>query len=388
MSKRDYYEILGVARGASADELKKAYRTLAMKHHPDRNPDDAEAAEKFRDINEAYDVLKDDQKRAAYDQYGHAAFEGGMGGGPRGGFGGGGFSFNFEDLFGGNVADMMEEMFGGGGGRRSSAGPGRGNDLRYNMEINLEEAFTGKVTTITIPSAVVCEDCKGTGGEGGAQPVTCSHCNGSGKIRTQQGFFTVERTCPHCQGLGKTIKTPCRSCGGTGRIAKEKTLQVTIPAGVENGTRIRLSGEGDLGVRGGPNGDLYIFISVRPHRLFQRDGANIHCQVPVPMVTATLGGSVEVPTIDGVLTKVSIPAGTQSMTQFRLRDKGMTILQSKSRGDMFLQVMVETPVNLTAEQKRLLEEFNKAGVQEAQHNPFTAGFMDKVKDIWKDLTAS
>ncbi|MGE4279912.1 MAG: molecular chaperone DnaJ [Magnetospirillum sp.] len=380
MSKRDYYEVLGAEKGASADELKKAYRKLAMQYHPDRNPDNPDAAEKFKELNEAYDVLKDEQKRAAYDRFGHAAFDGGMGGGGgRGGFdfggGGGGFSDLFEEMFG----DFM------GGGRRGQAS-GRGSDLRFNMEISLEDSFTGKTTTITIPSSAPCESCNGTGGKDGSQPTTCGTCHGHGKVRAQQGFFTIERTCPTCQGLGKVIKDPCRVCGGQGKVRKDKTLSVTIPAGVEDGTRIRLAGEGEAGMRGAPPGDLYIFLSVKPHRLFQRDGANIYCRVPIPMTIAALGGTVDVPTIEGSMTKVTIPAGTQSGNQFRLKSKGMSVLRSPARGDMFIQAMVETPVNLTDRQKELLKEFDEAGDKDAKHNPESEGFFAKVKELWKDLT--
>lgn len=378
MSKRDYYEVLGVERGASADELKKAYRKLAMQYHPDRNPDNPEAADKFKELNEAYDVLKDEQKRAAYDRFGHAAFDGGMGGGGgRGGFdfgGGGGFSDLFEEMFG----DFM-------GGRRGQSS-GRGSDLRFNMDISLEDAFAGKTTTITVPSSAPCDSCNGTGGKDGAQPTTCGTCHGHGKVRAQQGFFTIERTCPTCQGQGRVIKDPCRVCGGQGRVRKDKTLSVTIPAGVEDGTRIRLAGEGEAGTRGAPPGDLYIFLSIKPHRLFQRDGANIYCRVPIPMTTAALGGTVDVPTIDGTMTKVTIPPGTQSGNQFRLKSKGMSVLRSPARGDMFIQAMVETPVNLTARQQELLREFEAAGDQDGKHNPESEGFFAKVKELWKDLT--
>jgi molecular chaperone DnaJ len=379
MSKRDYYEVLGAERGASADELKKAYRKLAMQYHPDRNPDNPDAADKFKELNEAYDVLKDEQKRAAYDRFGHAAFENGMGGGRgQGGFsdfgGGGGFSDLFEEMFG----DFM-------GGRRGAA-TGRGNDLRFNMDISLEDAFAGKSTTITVPSSAPCESCKGTGGKDGAQPTTCGTCHGHGKVRAQQGFFTIERTCPTCQGMGKVIKDPCRVCGGQGRVRKDKTLQVTIPAGVEEGTRIRLSGEGEAGARGAPAGDLYIFLSIKPHRIFQRDGANIYCRVPIPMTTAALGGVIDVPTIDGSMTKVTISPGTQSGNQFRLKSKGMSVLRSPARGDMFIQAMVETPVNLTARQQELLKEFDAAGDTDGKHNPESEGFFAKVKELWKDLT--
>ncbi|CDL00114.1 chaperone Hsp40, co-chaperone with DnaK [Magnetospirillum gryphiswaldense MSR-1 v2] len=381
MSKRDYYEVLGAERGASADELKKAYRKLAMQYHPDRNPDNPDAADKFKELNEAYDVLKDEQKRAAYDRFGHAAFENGMGGGrgPGGGFsdfgGGGGFSDLFEEMFG----DFM------GGGRRGQA-TGRGSDLRFNMDISLEDAFAGKSTTITVPSSAPCEPCKGTGAKDGAQPTTCGTCHGHGKVRAQQGFFTIERTCPTCQGMGKVIKDPCRVCGGQGKVRKDKTLQVTIPAGVEEGTRIRLAGEGEAGTRGAPAGDLYIFLSIKPHRLFQRDGANIYCRVPIPMTTAALGGAIDVPTIEGAMTKVTIPPGTQSGNQFRLKSKGMSVLRSPARGDMFIQAMVETPVNLTDRQKELLKEFETAGDKDTKHNPESEGFFAKVKELWKDLT--
>ncbi len=378
MSKRDFYEVLGVAKGASADELKKAYRKLAMQFHPDRNPDDPKAAEKFRELNEAYDVLKDDQKRAAYDRYGHAAFEqGGFGGGGRGGFGGDSHFSGFADIF--------DEMFGEFmGGRRGGGQAGaRGSDLRYDMEITMEEAFAGKASEIKIPSSVQCDDCGGSGGANGSQPVECGTCRGAGKIRATQGFFTIERTCPTCQGMGKVIKDPCKGCGGTGRKRKEKTLSVTIPAGVEDGTRIRLSGEGEAGMRGAPNGDLYIFLSVQRHRLFQREGANIHCRVPLDMVTAALGGTIEVPSIDGSRVKVSIPAGTQSGHQFRMRGKGMSVLRSPARGDMFVETVVETPVNLTKRQEELLREFEKAGGKDT--SPESHGFFAKVKELWDDL---
>jgi molecular chaperone DnaJ len=377
MSKRDYYEILGVAKGASADELKKAYRKLAMQLHPDRNPDDPKADEKFREVSEAYDILKDEQKRAAYDRYGHAAFEQGRG------FGGGGGAGDFH--FAGGFADIFDEMFGEFmGGRRGGSAAARGADLRYNMDISLEEAFSGKSTQIKVPSSVVCEDCKGSGGAGGAQPVDCTTCRGAGKVRATQGFFTIERTCPTCHGHGKVIKDPCRSCGGTGRTRKEKTLQVNVPPGVEDGTRIRLAGEGEPGMRGAPPGDLYIFLSVQPHRLFQREGANIHCRVPLPMVTATLGGGIEVPAIDGSRVKIAVPAGTQTGHQFRLRGKGMSILRSPAHGDMFVEVVVETPVNLSKRQEELLREFEKeTGGKET--SPESAGFFAKVRELWEDL---
>lgn len=380
MSKRDFYEVLGVAKGASPEECKKAYRKLAMQFHPDRNPDDPNAAEKFREVNEAYDVLKDEQKRAAYDRYGHAAFEQGGGAG-RGGFGFGGGDSPFASGF----ADIFDEMFGEFmGGRRGGGGGGaRGADLRYNMELSLEEAFAGKTAEIKVPTSVPCESCKGTGGANGSAPVECGTCRGAGKVRATQGFFTIERTCPTCQGAGKVIKDPCKACGGSGRTRKEKTLSVNVPAGVEDGTRIRLGGEGEAGMRGAPNGDLYIFLSIAPHRIFQREGANIHCRVPIPMTTAALGGNIEVPAIDGSRTKISIPAGTQSGNQFRLRSKGMSVLRSPARGDMFVEAVVETPVNLTKRQEELLREFETAGGKET--SPESTGFFAKVKELWDDL---
>jgi molecular chaperone DnaJ len=372
MSKRDYYETLGIAKGASAEDLKKAYRKLAMQFHPDRNPGDASAEEKFREVNEAYDVLKDEQKRAAYDRFGHAAFEQGRGGAGPGDF-----------HFGAGFADIFDEMFGEFMGGRRGGGAARGSDLRYNMEITLEEAFTGKAVEIQVPSAIACDSCNGTGGSGGAQPVECTTCRGIGKVRATQGFFTIERTCPTCQGSGRMIKTPCRSCGGSGRQKRDKTLSVTVPAGVEDGTRIRLAGEGEPGMRGAPSGDLYIFLSVQPHRLFQREGANIHCRVPLTMVTASLGGSIEVPTVDGSRARVSIPAGTQSGHQFRLRGKGMSVLRSPARGDMFVEALVETPVNLSKRQEELLREFEAEGGTET--SPQSTGFFAKVKELWEDL---
>src|SRR4051812_26180244 len=323
MAKQDYYELLGVAKSASADDLKKAYRKLAMQYHPDRNPGDKEAEHKFKEINEAYDVLKDEQKRSAYDRFGHQAFEGGRAG--PAGAGAGGFDFNFGSGF----ADIFDEMFGEFmGGRRGGPASGRGADLRYNLEITLEDAFAGSQATVRVPTSVVCEACSGSGAESGTQPVTCPTCGGMGKVRAQQGFFTIERTCPGCHGAGRVIKDPCKACGGSGRARREKSLQVNIPAGVEDGTRIRLAGEGEAGLRGAAPGDLYIFLAISPHRFFQRDGVNIHCRVPIPMTTAVLGGTIEVPTIDGQRTKISVPSGTQSGHQFRLKGKGMSVLRS------------------------------------------------------------
>lgn len=375
MDKIDYYELLECSRDADGDTIKRAYRKLAMQHHPDRNQGDAEAEQKFKEINEAYDVLKDPEKRAAYDRYGHAAFEQGGGGRGAGDFGFGGF------------ADIFDEMFGEFTGRRGGGGANaatRGADLRYNMQITLEEAFHGRQTTIKVPSSAPCEECEGSGAEKGSKPITCNTCHGRGKVRASQGFFTIERACPTCQGAGRVIEKPCRSCSGAGRVRREKTLSVNIPAGVEEGTRIRLSGEGEAGLRGGPSGDLYIFLSVAPHRLFQRDGANIYCRVPISITTAALGGSFEVPCVDGTKARVSVPAGTQSGHQFRLKAKGMSVMRSAARGDMYIQAAVETPMNLTKKQKELLAEFDKAGKRE-ETNPETEGFFAKVRELWSDL---
>ncbi len=378
MAKQDYYEVLGVNRDADESSLKSAYRKLAMRYHPDRNPDDAEAEARFKDVNEAYDVLRDPEKRAAYDEFGHAAFDGG------GAARGQGFDF------GSGFADVFDEMFGdfmGGrrGGRQRAA---RGTDLRYNMEITLEQAFRGRETQIRVPRATACAACGGSGAEPGSSPQTCDACQGHGKVRAQQGFFTLERTCPQCQGEGRIVRDPCRKCGGGGRQREEKTLKVAVPAGVEDGTRIRLAGEGEAAPRGGGVGDLYIFVTVAPHHLFERDGADLHMGVPVPMTTAALGGTVEVPAIDGKRVKVSVPKGVQSGHQFRLRGKGMSVLRSDSRGDMYIRLDVETPVNLSSRQESLLREF--AGEKPARGhktvNPQSEGFLSRVRDLWEDLT--
>jgi molecular chaperone DnaJ len=380
MAKRDYYEVLGVARDAGEDDLKKSYRKLAMQWHPDRNQGNAEAEAKFKELNEAYDVLKDAEKRAAYDRFGHAAFEqGGPGGGGGGGgpFGGGGF----EDIF--------EEMFGrfGGGGRGQRAAAGRGADLRTQVEVSLEEAFAGAKKTIRFATSVSCEACKGVGAEGGAASgvQNCGTCQGSGKVRAQQGFFLVERTCPTCGGAGRTIKNPCKICRGSGRVQRERSLNVSVPAGVDDGTRIRLSGEGEAGQRGAPAGDLYVDIAVRPHPIFQRDGANILVRVPLRMTQAAMGGHVEVPSIDGGRAKVTIPAGTQTGDQFRLRGKGFSVLRSAARGDMYVQVMVETPQNLSPKQRELLEQFEAEAEKGGRTSPESEGFFAKVKEFWDGL---
>lgn len=386
MSKKDFYQVLGVDKKASAEDLKKAYRKLAMQYHPDKNAGNKDAEQKFKEISEAYDVLKDDQKRAAYDRFGHGAFDAGMGrGGAAGaggfsgfsGFGGAaGFSNIFEEMFG----DFMGQQAGARGGEGAAR---RGADLSHEMEITLEDAFKSKETPLKVSAWHSCVSCHGSGAEKGTKADTCAGCKGSGRVRAQQGFFTVERTCPTCGGAGQTIKTPCKACSGSGRTRKEKTLSVAIPAGIEDGTRIRLSGEGEAGVRGGPSGDLYVFLNIKPHRFFQREGSNLYCRAPVPITTVALGGTVEVPTIDGKRMKISVPAGTQTGQQFRLKGKGMTVLRSPNRGDMFVEILVETPVNLSKKQKELLQEF--AGNTDAKTNPQSSGFFDKVKELWEDL---
>ena len=380
MAKRDYYEVLGVARGASAEELKKAYRQKAKELHPDRNADNPNAEASFKEVNEAYDVLKDADKKAAYDRYGHAAFEGGMGGGRPGG---GGFSGNGD--FASAFSDVFEDLFGdfmGGRGGQSRSRAQRGSDLRYNLRVSLEEAYSGVQKTINVPSSQSCDVCRGTGAEGGAEPVTCPTCSGMGKVRAQQGFFTVERTCPTCSGMGQIVKNPCRTCGGQGRTEKERALSVNIPAGVETGTRIRLAGEGEAGLRGGPAGDLYIFIEVKDHAIFQREGVHLYCRVPVSMTTAALGGEVEVPTIDGGRSRVKVPTGAQSGKQMRLRGKGMPALRGGGSGDMVIEMAVETPVNLTVRQKELLREFEKLS---EENNPEGQSFFSKVKGFWDGM---
>ncbi len=371
MAKRCYYEVLGVERGATDTDLKGAYRKLAMKLHPDKNPGDTDCEVRFKEVAEAYEVLKDGDKRAAYDRFGHAAFEQGNGGA--------GFGADFATTF----ADIFDDFFGmGGGARRGGRGSGRerGADLRYNMELSLEEAHGGKNAQIRIPTSVVCEPCSGGGAQSGTKPKTCSTCGGQGKIRHAQGFFTLERTCPSCQGRGQVIENPCTACGGLGRVTRERALSVNIPPGVEDGTRIRLAGEGEAGVRGGPPGDLYIFLSISAHVFFQRDGADLHCRAPISMATAALGGEFEVPTIDGGKTRVKIPEGTQSGRRFRLQAKGMPVLRSKQVGDMYVQVMVETPQNLTKRQRELLAEFQKLSSSET--NPESAGFFGRVKEFF------
>jgi molecular chaperone DnaJ len=373
MSRADFYELLGVSRDADEKAVKAAFRKLAMQFHPDRNPGDHTAEIKFKEVNAAYECLKDPQKRAAYDRFGHAAFENG-GGGPAG----------FSGDFTASMSDIFDNIFGDfmGGGRRgtSRSGRERGSDLRYNMEITLEEAFAGKTAEIEVPTKVACKTCAGSGAKPGSSPKVCATCEGHGRVRAAQGFFSIERTCPTCHGRGEVISDPCLECNGIGRTTENRTLSVNIPAGIEDGTRIRLAGEGEAGLRGGPSGDLYIFLSIRPHEFFQRDGADIFCRVPISMTTAALGGEFQVPTIDGGKTKVKVPEGTQTGKQFRLKGKGMPVLRSTRVGEMYIQVAVETPRNLTRKQRDLLEEFEKAS--SAENNPDSAGFFTRVRDFF------
>ncbi len=376
MADRDFYDILGVQKNASDDEIKKSYRKLAMKYHPDRNKDNKEAEKKFKEATAAYEALKDPEKRAAYDQYGHDAFrQGGMGGGQ-----------GFGD-FAGGFSDIFEEFFGGGfGGSSRQRGPQRGNDLRYNMSVTLQEAFAGKKSQIRIPGYEGCDLCSATGSADKSGPSTCSTCGGQGKVRSTQGFFSIERPCPTCGGEGSSIKNPCLKCSGTGQLKKQKTISVSIPAGVDNGTRIRISGEGEPGQRGAGNGDLYIFVQVQKDKLFEREEENIFCQIPISITTAILGGEVEVPTIEGKKARLNIPAGTQSETQFRLKSKGMSILRQTRRGDMYVEVSVEIPVNLNSKQKAILQEFEKEGGTSKKHSPKSQSFFSKLKEVWEDLT--
>ncbi|PYE89177.1 molecular chaperone DnaJ [Phyllobacterium leguminum] len=374
--KADYYETLGVQKGADEKALKSAFRKLAMQFHPDKNPGDHEAERKFKEIGEAYETLKDPQKRAAYDRFGHAAFEHGGGGFGAHGFGAaGGFADIFEDIFG--------EMMGGARQRRGS-GRERGGDLRYNMEITLEEAYSGKTAQIRVPTSIVCEDCSGNGAKPGTQPATCTMCGGAGRVRAAQGFFSIERTCPTCNGRGQIIKDPCGKCSGQGRVVQERSLSVNIPAGIEDGTRIRLTGEGEAGMRGGPAGDLYIFLSVKPHEFFQRDGADLYCKVPISMTTASLGGQFEVSTLDGTQTRVKIPEGTQNGKQFRMKGKGMPVLRQPAMGDLFIQIDIETPQNLTRRQRELLEEFEK--ISSKENSPQSTGFFSRMKEFFEGIS--
>jgi len=379
MAKQDFYELLGIQKNASAEEIKKAYRKLAMKYHPDKNPNNKEAEATFKEISEAYEVLKDEQKRAAYDRYGHAAFT-------NQGAGAGGFSSHMGGDFSDVFSDLFGDFMGGrahGGGKRPT-GKIKGADLRYNMSIDLETAYHGKQETIQFTTAAQCETCKGSGSKDNSAPVNCSVCKGYGKIQRQQGFFTIEQACHACQGIGKVIKNPCTSCSGEGRVRKQKTLSVNIPEGVEDGMRIRLSGEGEVGLRGGSAGDLYIFISVKEHEFFTRDHHDIHCKVPIKMTTAALGGEIEVPTIDGTRAKVTIHEGTQNNDALRLKSKGMKVMRAGGRrGEMYIHVLVETPVKLNKRQKELLKEFE--ALDEKDSSPKVERFFKKVKEMWTDL---
>src|SRR3954447_2978599 len=374
MAKRDYYEVLGVQRGASEADMKAAYRKLAMQHHPDRNPGDKDCEHKFKELNEAYDVLKGGHKRAAYERFGHAAVEEGMRGGAHG----------FGADFGSAFSDIFEGIFGMGGARQRTSGRERGADLRFNMEITLEDAYAGKTAQMRLPTSVTCETCSGSGAKAGTKPKTCQHCNGHGRIRhTQGGFFTLERTCPICQGRGHVIENPCASCSGSGRVTRERALSVNIPPGVEDGTRIRLAGEGEAGMRGGPPGDLYIFLAIKPHPFFQRDGADLYCRVPTSMVQAAVGGELGVPPLDGGESKVKIPEGTQSGRQFKIRGKGMPVLRARDFGDLYIQANVETPQNLTRRQRELLAEFDAESSTRTQ--PEASGFIARMKEFFENL---
>jgi molecular chaperone DnaJ len=373
MSKRCFYEVLGVTRSSSDVEIKAAFRKAAMHCHPDRNPGDTAAEYKFKELNEAYQILSDGQKRAAYDRFGHAAFEPG------------GSGYSPSDGFAASMADIFDDLFGDVMSRRSGTrgGAARGSDLRYNLEITLEEAFAGKTANLSLPTSVVCAACTGSGAKPGAKPRACPTCGGYGRVRAQQGFFSIERSCPHCHGQGETIDNPCAQCAGSGRVTRERSLAVNIPAGVEDGTRIRLAGEGEAGLRGGPPGDLYIFVSTKPHPFFQRDGADLFCRVPISMVQATLGGEVTVRTLGGGETKVRIPEGAQSGKQFKVKNKGMPVLRSRDTGDLYIQVTVETPQNLTKRQRELLAEFDQ--LSSTNTHPEASGFFAKMKDFFENL---
>ncbi|MBL8437263.1 MAG: molecular chaperone DnaJ [Zoogloeaceae bacterium] len=374
MAKRDYYEVLGVNRDASDDDIKKAYRKLAMKFHPDRNPDSKEAEEKFKEAKEAYEILSDAQKRGAYDQYGHAGVDPSAGGGRGGPQGFEGFADAFGDIFG--------DIFGGGGGGRGRSNVYRGADLRYNLEVTLEEAARGAEKTIRIPTMEECETCHGSGAKPGTQPKTCPSCGGAGQVRIQQGFFSIQQTCPKCHGSGRIIPEPCHTCGGMGRVKKQKTLEVKIPAGIDDGMRLRHSGHGEPGVNGGPPGDLYVEIHIKAHPVFQREGDDLHCEMPVSFTTAALGGEIEIPTLEG-MARIKVPQETQSGRVFRLRGKGIRNVRSHAQGDLMCHVLVETPVNLTDRQKELLREFDDISCSNAQrHNPKAQSWLDKVRDFF------
>ncbi len=376
MSKRCYYETLGITREAGEREIKSAFRKLAKECHPDRNNGDPDSEQRFKEVNEAYEALKDPQRRAAYDRFGHAAFDGNMGAGH-------GFGADFSASMSAMFDDLFGEFMGGARRGRPRSARERGADLRYNMEITLEEAYEGKTAQIRVPTSVVCEACEGSGSRGGAAPATCPTCGGMGKVRATQGFFTIERICPNCDGRGEVISDPCPDCNGQGRVARERTLSVNIPIGVEDGTRIRLGGEGEAGLRGGPPGDLYIFLSIKPHEFFQRDGADLFCRVPISMTQGALGGEIEVPTIDGGASRVQVPEGSQSGHQFRLKGQGMPVLRSRQQGDLYIQIEVETPKNLSRKQKELLKAFEEASNEET--SPESTGFFARMKEFFEGL---
>ena len=382
MSKRDFYEVLGVAKDVNEKDLKKAFKRLAMKYHPDRNQDNPEAEEKFKEAKEAYDVLSDSQKRAAYDQFGHAGVDPSMGGGA-GGFGGGAGGANFSDVFG----DVFGDIFGGGGGGggRQRQRAYRGSDLRYNLDLSLEDAVAGTTVKIKVPTLVSCKTCDGSGSKKGSDASTCTTCGGVGQVRMQQGFFSVQQTCPHCHGQGKVITDPCGSCHGQGRVEETKTLSVKVPAGVDTGDRIRLGGEGEAGENGGPSGDLFVQVSVKKHAIFERDENNLHCAVPISMTMAALGGEIEVPTLTGRV-KLKIPAETQSGKLFRMRNQGVVPVRGGPKGDLICRVNVETPVNLTKDQKELLKQFDETLSSSSKHSPQSKGWMDGVKKFFDEMT--
>jgi len=380
MAKRDYYEVLGVIKSASADEIKKAYRKLALKYHPDRNKNDKTAEAKFKEASEAYHVLSDKERRTNYDQFGHAAFEGSGG---RGGFQNFDFSGAFSDIFGSDIFDDFFEGFGGTRGkRRRRSSDFRGTDLRYDLSITLEEAYNGKKQEISFSSSEKCERCDGHGAEPGSKPIPCSTCGGHGQVRSSQGFFTIQQTCPDCSGSGEQISSPCGECKGIGKKQARKKISTSIPKGVDDGTRIRLSGKGEAGIRGGVNGDLYIFVSVESHNIFKRSEENLFFEIPISLADSALGATVEVPTIDGGKAKVKIPAGTQNGKQFRLKGKGMPMMRNKNYGDLYIRTITEVPISLTKEQKNLLEQFKK--LEDSKTNPTIRNFFEKAKKFWKN----
>tara|TARA_Y100000590_G_scaffold80220_1_gene89066 strand:- start:133 stop:1275 length:1143 start_codon:yes stop_codon:yes gene_type:complete len=380
MAKRDYYEVLGVVKSASADEIKKAYRKLALKYHPDRNKNDKTAEAKFKEASEAYHVLSDKERKTNYDQFGHAAFEGSGG---RGGFSNFDFSGTFSDIFGSDIFDDFFEGFGGGRGRRRKRSSDfRGADLRYDLSISLEDAYNGKKQEINFSSSEKCERCSGYGAEPGSKPISCSTCGGQGQVRSSQGFFTIQQTCPDCSGSGEQISSPCKECKGIGKKQSRKKISTNIPKGVDDGTRIRLSGKGEAGIKGGGNGDLYIFVSIEPHSIFKRSEENLFFEFPISLTDAALGTNVEVPTIDGGKAKVKIPAGTQNGKQFRLKEKGMPMMRNRNYGDLYIRAITEVPVSLTKEQKNLLEKFKD--LEDSKTNPSIKNFIEKAKRFWKN----